>query len=314
MSLKILDFDGGVKYKQTTERPIDSMRQQVAAGSSIWSVLDENLDKADDHVLVMLIDEAQRIEAPIGREVNPLVTAMYSGETDSLKVIPIFAGLGDTVSRLRRAGLSRKANTHYILGSLDPGEPEQVTLDFLSDPIYGMAECYSVTDSRKIAKLFEAASERWPRHLHHYLQGLAREVTVNFEAISVSNELSVTNILVHGDNSRLDYYEEILDEASYDDFYLAIQEVLNLNPSTYSISIDSLVKQPVMAGYSRREVSALVDDGIHAGMLIRNRSSRGEYSIAIPSFATYMRHGRNREKTLEVMLSQHYKTLRDLGW
>ena len=314
-SSKMFNFGAGVKYRyeETAEITLESMKKQVLAGSSIWSVLGENLKFSDNHVIIILIDESQRIEVPPGRDVNPIVTSMHSGETGSLKIMPIFAGLSDTPTRLRRAGLSRRANKQFHLLGLESGEPAKVVRNFIDSRLYGLSNCIDGHDAHAISTLIEEASEKWPRHLHHYMQGLAKEMLIQCDGKQTS-AISITDILAHGDNARIDYYEELMGDERLKDCLEAIAGVYKDNPSLKAVPRSVILDRGELQDYSRKQVTDLIETAIHNGILIEDVDERSRYILPIPSSATYLRNDQSRTKTLEAMKSQHENTLDKLGW
>ncbi|MCY4655207.1 MAG: ATP-binding protein, partial [Gammaproteobacteria bacterium] len=157
--------------------------------SSIWKVLNGLLNLKNNPVFLLLVDEAQRTQPLQGTSENTIATELHLGETDGIKIIPVFAGLSDTLGNLAEVGVSVRSEV-ITLGALSEREAELVvwhTMDKLK-----IVDLFSNNDIKKIMQQCSIASEQWPRHLDQYLSALIKSIVANAKELEIDLDRVVT--------------------------------------------------------------------------------------------------------------------------
>lgn len=284
-------------HKETWETHRASVTDQINAGTSLWDVLGSVLKNRRDEVLLFLIDEAQGITGIDAADNNTIAMALNSGDTGRLKTACVFAGLSDTQAVLDRVGISRTARPFVGLEALTLEESELSVAGFLEE--YKLNPLFSEDSLRAIKSSLATASEGWPRHLHHYLQGLAIEVTEDHRKGDALDSLDLNKVFDHGHEKRLDYYDDRLLSIAKPFEDALLEHVRGTTPDQ-PINEDQFIAR-VAGRRSEDWAESQLERAVHAGVLEQHRSRRGEYRFPIPSFHTYMSCGRNRDIALSKL-------------
>ena len=293
-----------VQQEEGWESRKSSALDRISQGASIWHTIKPLLGIDDDHVFLLLVDEAQRVEKTTGKSVNEVVTSLHSGgeATAGIKILPVFAGLSDTAEQLIDVGLSRQAARPHHLGALTLAEAHYAAEGFLRDQNLGLGQVFSQSDRSELARTLAVASEGWPRHLHHYLTGSAQEIVDDCGSPAPIGGVSLPAILEHGDEARYDYYIDRLRGARINEVSTALQALaLAMGFAITHLKGDD-IEQYVAGHYTDRhiDVSDQINRAIHAGVLEpRPDFGVGYFGYPIPSFSTFMACRGEREATLK---------------
>ena len=284
------------KHQEAWETYRISVTDQIKSGISPWVALWSTLKDFRKGVLLLLIDEAQSVRPDAGG-LNTIAMAAHGGLTGQFKVVTVFAGLSDTESVLAEAGVSRPARGFFRLGELEQKESEQAVDGFLRE--FKLESSFSEDSRRVIRESLAWASEGWPRHLHHYLQGLAREVLSCIR--SGSNQLDLDRVLEHGHEARVQYCAGRLRALNSDLYNDLLVKMTQDVPVGKSMPIRDLALR-AREDYGLTEESAEVrfNNAVHTGVLERDEKST-ECRFSIPSFHTYMKCGQDGVATVNKL-------------
>ena len=158
--------------------------------------------------IVLLTDEAQNKLAVAGAQKDRLsfCQPFQDAEID-LKVMPVYAGLGNTPGELKRCGLSRLSGTkRHLMERLDPADVRKMArtaLRAMDSRPPGMADEWAETIARN--------ADGWPTHLSHQLGAVAgaaesRGWTLDADGFEAAME--------EADRLRAGYYDDRLDSAA----------------------------------------------------------------------------------------------------
>ena len=278
---------------------VQSPLEQLNNGVPIWDVLDDFLEIPTGTVFLLLIDEAQRIERDAGSEKNLVATQLHDGNTGALVVVSVFAGLSDTASQLAHVGISRPPETSvHHLDRLSPPEAEEVVAGFLDHEDFGLS-LVAREDRDRLAQLLAQVSEGYPRHLHSYLRGIAKECVADNGA-----QIDLEKVLAHGHSMRIHFCETRLRMANLGDYQRALFNFVRDNPDRSSMSAHDLIDLAVTLGMSRADANRAHAYAIHCGVLDMKPNialNEGAVHFPIPSFHTYMQTGGDRAKSLAAL-------------
>ncbi len=114
--------------------------------------------------VILAIDEAQRLDGGSDSPATRFLRRIHDASA-GLPLALVVAGLGDTLDRIGRMGLTRPGRRHEI-GAL--------TAEQGQDLVFGFCHRFGLDVSGHRQRLFDlvAPAEGWPRHLHHALQAL----------------------------------------------------------------------------------------------------------------------------------------------
>ena len=286
-----LSAAGLAKHQETWETHRISVVDQIKSGISPWVALWSTLKDFRKGVLLLLIDEAQSVRPDAGG-LNTIAMAAHGGLTGQFKVVTVFAGLSDTESVLAEAGVSRPARGFFRLGELEQKESEQAVDGFLRE--FKLESSFSEDSRQVIRESLAWASEGWPRHLHHYLQGLAREVLSCIR--SGSNQLDLDRVLEHGHRARVQYCSSRLMGVANRVFRRTISDIAETFSSDTPINVETLLDCAKRHDLTADAAENALKEAIHSGVLEYVEGSSGEECrFPIPSFHTFMKCGRNEE-------------------
>ena len=280
--------------RRTTETK-SAIAQQVQS-IGVWSTIHKNTSIVEDRdVFILLVDESQNIPGgnPNGTGKNNLVMPLHAGfkATEGIKILPVFAGLSDTLTVLSERGASRLRDsaTHRI-AALTLDETEWLVSAWLQYKDFGFDGLFTAEDINRVSKMFAVASEGWPRHANTYLRELGRSV---LEVGSRNNpKVDLTDALDRGHRGRLRYYNARLSTADLGVYELVLSEAAQQSKSGI-LEMSTLNE----IAYSNYEIPAL-DSGDYVRKSIRSgileeatTGSRNCFEFSIPSLFTYMRCG-----------------------
>lgn len=224
-------------------------------------------------IIVLLIDEAQaKLRTAFQSRRGNHVLAFHEGDF-GLKVLPIYAGLGNTLDALRECDVSRL------------GDGMRHPLRRLPDPeLGGMAEeALTALTGRPDAvrrwadKMVEYA-QGWPMHLSHGLRAVASRSSPGWTL----NESGFRNAMRDAERKREQYYGDRL--------YACPQ----LQPEMFApwatlFENEAVATQAEVSGalrLSRKDGGALVKQAVGAGLL--EEVEPGRYASPIPSLIDHI--------------------------
>jgi len=227
--------------------------------------------------VVLMVDEIQRI----GPEAGDVIDALHQASTN-LPIVPLYAGLGDSATVLRKkAGLSRLSEGYpRTVGRLDPGQP--------AEAVRKMLESFRITGTpaleREWAERIEEETDLWPQHLHTAMSSLARGL------VGTDRDLAAVNrdiVLAHAERRRRKSYFRRLSNS-----------MKSLKTPLARIAFDlsergkereetvTLIRSRLPDDPSRREAEGFLDHLVHQGTLLEDDD--GRYACPIPTFRRYL--------------------------
>ena len=293
LGIKWLNIAAG-KTKQTASA-IDRLLQ----GVPLWNVLNNFLQVPKETLFLVLVDEVQRITPNADRRENTIAVQLHDGHTGKFMVLPVFAGLSDTRPRLSDAGISRIPDgAVHVLGALSQEETKAAIHGFLNHASFAFNGAFDESLQRQVSEPLTFASEGYPRHIHCYLQGLARELLQN------TGLLDMDHVLEYGHNLRIAYCRDRLQMAKLGDFAKVLIAAAQASEHDEPLSIKSL-KERAKKDYAMAEdkIETYVERAIHAGVLepVGEELDPEMVEFPIPSLHTFVALRGNPDKVLEHM-------------
>lgn len=288
--VNVVAFKGELATEHEYQSKIDNLSVKT-----IWGVLEDILGR--DKVVLLCIDEAQTIQDEKGGA-RDLILDLHTGDTGKLRIIPVFAGLNDTEPILSGLGMSRpNEDLIFQLSSLSQREAEDVVLDTLNHPSFGMANCFSNQDKKLIATSLAIASDQWPRHLHYYVKGVLREVADDQELESPTYQIDLNRALEFGHEARVSYYDRRARLVS-ESFLGGLMTALANQP-------DNLLMSDLYA--SDKDF----DNAIHYGLLEKvSLAENTSIRVPIPSLKTFLICRGDHEQTKQTLREEHEQILK----
>ena len=119
--------------------------------------------------LVLFVDEAQAELREAARQGGHFVQALHAGRMAGMKIMPVFAGLGDTLDALRVCGLSRlDGRAKHLLNRLSDGRVHNMALT----GIQALTGTRPHTVETWAGRVVDYA-QGWPMHSAHALRAVA---------------------------------------------------------------------------------------------------------------------------------------------
>lgn len=285
----------GASRQRTTKEL--SLQQQIEYSGLLWqSVIDNTSVNKEDTVFLLLVDEAQNIPGNTSsirrgeQEKNNIVMELHGGSqsTQGLKIVPVFAGLSDSVSMLAARGVSRLPSKSSIkIGALTSNETVELVSRWLRYAPFGFESLFADADIERVSKMIAVTSEGWPRHANAYLRELA--VSILERGSGSGSVLDLDEVFERGHDERLEYYSDRLTAATLGEYALVIQDAAQRSndgvvrlKTLYDIARDDYDMPPTNSEI-RHEMA------IHTGILEQaSRHDRTRFRFPIPSLFTYM--------------------------
>ncbi len=274
-----------------------SPMEHIERGMPVLQLLDLCLEMSKEMVFLVLVDEAQRVLSDKGEEggINTLAVALSDKNTDSLKIMTVFAGLPDTGTRLSSVGVSPRLisdsiKTH-LLGAFEEPEVRRIVEKTLAHEFLGLYRLPSHI-KEAITDAIVEASDCYPRHIQSYLEGM----TTTFERTPNGAFLTLDDLLKLGHKNRLNYYDELFDFPELKRYKKATSIVLKSKapdePFT-RIEIDGVAIS--QCGMSEDAVEGAYNQAIHCGIFEEVDVMDETLRMPVPSFRTYAASGFDRE-------------------
>ena len=267
-------------------------------------------------MFLLLVDEAQRVAVPPGKEVNEILTNLHAGrgQTAGLRILPIFAGLADTVDKLTRGGLTRLSGAPHQLGVLSVSDAAEAVSGFIRDERMRLQDMFRSDDREELAMSLAIASEGWPCHLHHYLQGFAKHLVDDFRRTPPIGGIYLNAILDYGNEHRFQYCEDRMRAANLGAFEDALKAF------AMSRNVSEPISEPELLTFTTKQfslphedISKALGNAVHYGVL-EPYGERADklYRYPIPSMGTYMQCEGRRTRTLDQLRIAFQSRMQDV--
>lgn len=297
-------WKGGLRSLGSIERTSRSSApsERIGRDDTVWDVVGQVAKGgiSDATVFLVLVDECQRVTPDVDRDINQVACQLNDGNTGPLKVLPVFAGLSNTPDALSAVRVSRTAEPAFTLGPLKAEEARQAVAGFFQAEAFGVREAVAPGDQVRVAEILVKASERYPRHLHCYLRGLAREFSRG------AGVLDLDRVLDHGHELRLAYNAARCRNAALGEFAGTLAAAAQATDDSRDFTRDGLFDragrqaQPL----SRDAAAQHIQMAIGAGLLEISTGYVDRYRIPIPSMRRYIASGYDAEASLREMREQ----------
>ncbi len=121
------------------------------------------------HAVILATDEVQRFSGDHTTPQAQFLQYIHDANQIQLLLTFVFAGLGDTDSRVNARGITNGVFPHTI-GALRPIELQQV--------VNGFCECFGIEIGKQYEQLhvFFVATDCWPRHIYWAQKALAESL------------------------------------------------------------------------------------------------------------------------------------------
>ena len=258
---------GDARVSASWKRAKQSVTEDLANGASVWEVIGEVCEDARDRVFLVCVDEAQRIEADAGSRRNRIGVSMHGAKTGDIKVVPLFAGLGDTSLRLREIGISREPKDFVRLSTLSEGESFEAAEAFFEHDAFDIEQSLSREDRDTMARSFAIASEGWPRHLHCYLRTLAEAIVKDCDLVVSTGQIDFDAVLERGHDLRIGYARKQLRSIQSDAFRFACMDVAGASEEGQALSVLDLKAAARQRGSSKAQIEKYYDQAVHCGVV-----------------------------------------------
>jgi len=278
---------------------IPSLDQRVLTHpTEIWRILDSLLDATRRSTFVMLVDEAQRVADDKNMDCAATITAIHDGDTESVKIVPVFAGLSDASVALGSVGITRSARKDRVIRGLSKEEASSVVKKTLSTLRIG--DVFSSEDNENIAQQLAYISDGWPRHLHQYQHALVAEIYRKQQNSDPCIDLD--HVLEEGHENRVSYYDDRLKRSNQGYLEPQLSELAKEFSAEQMIEeeiiLDKLEENPRLEQYSEK-TKAVLDTFVHNGIFEVPQS--GRYRFSIPSLHGFLSLDRDFERVKEAL-------------
>ena len=272
---------GKLRREQRTHRPagFDAINDEEGVP---WDVLRGLCDRAQrTPVIVLLCDEAQNLNHR-RRSIASMVQTVHEGDTDDAPVplVPVFAGLNDTMSTLSQCGVSRLlSENRHALGAFPRDESEtfaKTALDHI--------EAGGTPDERaRWEEWLVANGDGWPQHLRIHVRAIAKEMlrVGSPQLSSLDTETIARNV----SEGRDGFYGDRLDATRLAHLGPVFREMAERADPPTSRSV--LLAIAAESCGDRVDPGAMVDAALHAGIL--QSKGRDRYECPIPSMRQWLR-------------------------
>lgn len=269
----------------------------------VWKYAFEEIP--EKHVFVLLVDETQRLK---GNKSEDLVRLLQDSGTTP-RILPIYAGLGNTKRVLDDIDLSRIENVHN-LSALSINDAEKVVRETLDSPSLGLTNTLSRSDLRTISHEFARASDGWPSHLHVYMREFLTKLHDQYTDIGdTGGVIDLDTVLEEGNKARIRYYDDRLshvDSANCDRIIPALTEIVATDLDRDVLSLNEIrdaMERQSGGNLETRDVRREIDAAIRAGVL--EVGGRNSFRFPIPSISSYIKLDCDEDRMLDEMRATH---------
>ncbi len=257
--------------------------KEVSGDSSVIQVLKKLVP---DHGMVLVLDEAQKIDVFVGKpvesEVISLLERLHNGKLGKPAIL-LAAGLGPTKASFGKLGISRFSEDCVVeLSALSKESERLVIEDWIKKEGRGQGDPSAWMDA--IAQ----ETHGWPRHVHSYAKHASEYLQANG---SVMTPDGLSSVLEAGHEARKVYYKQRVDDFRVDQIRCLTRSIAEVSPETpaeYKVIMSSLRQE-----YGQSEAEELFKRFEERGILEQNDMG---YIVSIPSMHTWLKETYTREK------------------
>ena len=229
--------------------------------------------RATRPVIVLMIDEAQTKLRTARHSPETFVLPFHLAEID-LRVLPVYAGLGNTLGELRECGVSRLADgTRHLMRRLKTTE-----VTGMSDEALYALTGQPMDKVRRWTDEIVTYAQGWPMHLNHALQAVAGRAAPDWTL----DESGFSDAMGDAKRKRARYYADRL--------YACRKLRPEMFPpwATLFDNEASATESDVARALrlSEPDAETLVDQAVKAGLL--EPVQPGRYASPIPSLIDYV--------------------------
>ncbi len=274
--------------------------KEVAGDSSVIQVLQKLIP---DHGVVLILDEAQKIDVFVGKpvesEVISLLERIHNGKLDQPAIL-LAAGLGTTKASFGKLGISRFGRNCVVeLGALSKESERLVIEDWIQKKGRGQGDPSAWVDT--IAR----ETHGWPQHIQCYAD-LASEYLKANDGVMTADGLS--SILEAGHEDRKVYYKQRVDDLEPDEIQCLAGSILDRSVGHPTPRLQ--IMSAFIDNYGDSKAEKLFKKFVSKGILEKREMG---YSVPIPSMHTWLKETYTRERTEIPRETQKSRVERDRG-
>ncbi|MCY4303431.1 MAG: ATP-binding protein [Aestuariivita sp.] len=281
MGANILNILNGSIQHTHTRHPPEATFGQLAA-----------LYRALKHQppILLCVDEIQNIKP----ESDEMLSLLHQGN-HGLPIIPVYAGLGNSLNMLMNHGVSRPVSGYmHSVGALAPDEAHECVQTMLTT---FDVDCTDVEDDWPA--ILAECSDCWPQHLHNGMRALAQELihpNINGRLSAVSLERVSTTERAFRNEAYSWRISEMISEHRTLVGHI-MHQVMTSSPTREDVKqiIDDLHAHSAHSLPPEMTATGFLNHMIHRGLLQEfnprdnpELSPAGVVTCPIPSLATYV--------------------------
>ncbi len=280
---------GRFSRSETEAHAGDPARIARSAGMP-WTLLKERFGDrlGPEKPLVLFCDEAQNLEP--SPATGAFLDSLHHGDPDDaapIPLVPVYAGLPDTVDALDRCGVTRPTGGNEMpIGQLSPAESMEYALKTLTH----LGAEGSQAELAHWASWFVANCDNWPQHLRGQMTAVAEEM-LQADTPKLKDP-NTTGVAHRASNSRNEYYGRRLratEHLLHRELFAALAQAAappdGVDPGTLAHTVDAYVERigrPL-------DVEETVRSAIHAGILQAVSPSQPDRLVCpIPSLQRWL--------------------------
>ena len=297
---KIMGVGGGVKSTSLQRQASDRAEIQ-AVGGVPWELMRDRLGATvRGRVVLLLCDEAQVLKSH-HEDVQDTVRGLHlgpEGVSNAPPIVPVFAGLNDTVDVLRQCGVTRiTMGNKHALGALAESEREEYALKVLAHLAH---DSPSSGEQAGVARWIVNTTDGWPQHMRLAMEAVAVDMLrVDDEQaergllrIPTPRDLDWGKIGAKVVRLRNGFYNDRLSASGYGGFG-DVLATLAADAEDAPGGVPEGVLMDIADGVLARRNRApsgeeLVNGAIHAGVLQQIKDSQN-LTCPIPSMRSWLR-------------------------
>ena len=255
-----------------------------------WEMLKERFGKhlGPDKPLLLLCDEAQNM-AP-SQALNTFLGSLHARDPDSeapIPVVPVFAGLADTVRVIGRCGITRPTGGNDLpIGAFGGPESREYALRTLAY----LDALASTAETAEWARWFADSCDGWPQHLRSQMTAVA-EAMLEADTPKLS-ALGREAIAFAASAARNDYYGRRLQATGHprhQALFAALAQAANVPDGAEMNELDKVVYAYAEAKGVTLDAEVMLECAEHAGILQRPSSAKITRRVCpIPSLGRWL--------------------------
>ncbi len=257
--------------------------KEVSGDSSVIQVL-KNL--ISDHGVVLILDEAQKIDVFVGKpvesEVISLLERIHNGKLGKPAIL-LAAGLGPTKASFGKLGISRFSEDCVVeLGALSKESERLVIEDWIKKEGRGKGDPSAWMDA--IAQ----ETHGWPRHVHSYARHVSDYLKANGGVTTIDG---LSSVLEAGHEARKVYHKQRVDGFEPDQIQCLAGSIPDRSVGHPTSRLQ--IMSAFINKYGDSKAEKLFKDFVSKGILEKREMG---YIVPIPSIYTWLKETYTREK------------------